>query len=125
MYIPQRKENVSLQDLYTNIPSSIIQNSQNTRCSTDYAHYLEITCNGIEPAKILTCYVVHLKLTQYCKSYILHLKEKGKRQRLRLYSSLKEAKVIGLLLAIQDPGLDPGLGKKLHTQTHTQFKYGP
>ena len=33
--------------------------------------------------------------------------------------------MIGLLLAIQDPGLDPGLGKKLHTQTHTQFKYGP
>ena len=29
--------------------------------------------------------------------------------------------MIGLLLAIQDPGLDPGLGKKLHTQTHTQF----
>ena len=68
----------------------------------------------------MTRYVVHLKLTQYCKSNKLHLKEKEKRQRLRLYSSLKEVKVTGLLLAIQDPGLDPGLGKKItHIDTPT------
>ena len=68
---------MSLQNLDTDIPSSIIQNSQNILCSTrNYAHYLEITCNGIEPVKILNSYVVHLKLTQYCKSNITHLEEK-------------------------------------------------
>ena len=47
----------------------------------NYTHYLVITYNGVQSAKTLNHYAVHLTPIQYCKSTILQKEEKERKER--------------------------------------------
>ena len=53
-----------------------ISNKDILHSTGNYIPYLKITYNGIQSAKMLNHYAIHLKLTQYCISTILQLKRK-------------------------------------------------
>lgn len=54
----------------------MISNKDLLYSTENYTHYLVITYNGTESAKILNHYAIHLKLKQHCISTILQLKKK-------------------------------------------------